>query len=138
MTISLEALQARVSKNLETAEELNRAKQKAKQAKSDSERLAANAEAADLASRIDWLPKALVLRFDRWECACGEHGRAPMGLFIYSEHTRLANASRIALPRHESSDELNRLPRKTQEVTRAVALCPVCAAAKGFITATGA
>jgi hypothetical protein len=82
----------------------------------------------------EWTLRALVLCFERWECACGGVGLAPAGLMLYSEHSRLANSTRLVPPRHEAEIPAG-LPRRRHETRRVVAMCPHCADALGFVKA---
>lgn len=130
MAISLDALTARVQARVQEKDRLEKAKEQAKKAKSDVERRAANEAAAAIQSAIDWKPVALVLRSLHWQCRCGAEGDAPGGLFIFYEHTRVPNSTRLCAPRHSPVPQ--DLPRKSLVEVQVVSLCPTCGPEVGF------
>lgn len=128
---TLADLTNRINAKLADEAKLKKAKAATKAARNDGERRAANEEALEIQSRMDWRPVALVLRKDHWQCGCGEEGEAPGGLFIYYEHTRIANTTKLAPPRTQANIS-NDLPRRVQVDARPVAICPACAPRLGF------
>lgn len=123
MAIDLATLTARVSARVE-AEVKTKAAKKSRDPK-------VLAEAAEAQLVVDWAPTGLVQRIDVWQCACGASGRSPAGLFIYYEHTRLANTYRLAAPRSESQVTED-LVRKFVLDSRPVSICPECGPSLGF------
>lgn len=130
MSISLAELQAR-AKAAVAKKELEAAAKKLETKARTGRQL--TAEELELRERAEWQPVALVLVIDDWSCACGAEGLAPAGLMIHSEHTRLANTSRLVAPRFESQIP-EALPRRYHYEKRITALCPVCCEKFGFRT----
>lgn len=132
MTNPLDALRQRVESKLATEAKAKAAKDAVKKARTEHERLAANEEAMHLQAQIDWRAVALVFVKDHWQCQCGAEGDSPSGLMIFFEHTRMANCTRLAAPRHQSDPQLNELPRRVQINNRVTSMCPACSERYGF------
>lgn len=130
---SLDALKARATKRVELEQAEKEAKARVKAAKSHEEKFAANREADAIRALIDWRPVALAQRIEHWTCSCGAEGRAPGGLFVFSEHVRWANATRFAAPKSQGEIDAA-LPRKVAVVEKTVAVCPECGPRFGFTT----
>lgn len=125
MAIDLAALKARVQARVETEAA---AKAATAAAKRDPRKAA---EAYALNALADWRNVALVLVLEDWECACGERGTAPGGLFLFQEHARMGNSTRLAaIGNHQENTE--HLPRRWMTKERVVALCPYCLETNGF------
>lgn len=127
---SLAALVAQAKQTVAAKSAATTAATKLKSARSAVERESLQTEVNDMLAIVDWRSTALVLVYDHWECACGNHGKSPQGMFFFQEHTRLANATRIVPPRSES--EGNDLPKRIKLEHRVVAVCPECAGEAGF------
>ena len=123
--LDLAALTARVKARVATEEAAKVAKVAAKRDPSKA------AEAYVLQNAADWNTTALVIVYDDWECACGNHGSSPRGLFLLQEHSRMANCSRLEAI--GSGTPPPHLPKKWFGESRIVALCHQCAPAVGFL-----
>lgn len=89
----------------------------------------ATAEAAALLQRMSWTTVAVAFRETSWECSCGHSGRAPEGLFLVQEHTRLAATRYVRLDHPAQAEGL----RRTRVVeARSVTVCRSCAYIEGY------
>ena len=121
----LEALIAAAKQKVADAEQAKAAEKKAKTAKTDEARLESLAEANKLREALDWRPQAVVLLIEQWTCDCQAEGESPQGVYVFYEHVRLANCTRMIPPR----DDLqlpDGLPRRIKYLPRTVHLCPDC------------
>lgn len=130
-SLSLQALISQAQAKVATVDAARSAEKRAKTTRTETVRTEAQAEADALRALTDWKTKCLILVYDAWECRCGRKGRAPQGVFFYQEHTRLASATRLVPPRHESEVPKD-LPRMTKDETRMVAICQRCCPSLGF------
>lgn len=131
MTPSLQDLIAAAKAKVAATDRLKVTEAKAKTARTESARAESQAEADRLRSELDWRLVALVLVIEEWECICGEDGQDPQGVYLYKEHTRMANSTVLTPPRHESAIPAE-LPRRVKYTNRTVSLCPHCMAGLGF------
>lgn len=127
----LELLIAAAKTTVATQAAAKSATAKVKSAKTAAARTDAQLEADRLYTALDWRPRASVLMFDRWACACGTAGDAPQGLFVYLEHGRLANTTRLIAVRLGDTSH-NALPRRIKYIARQVAQCHDCMDQFGF------
>jgi hypothetical protein len=86
-----------------------------------------------LQAQLDWRTVALVFKVERWTCTCGCTGDNPLGLFLFEEHTRVANSTRLVRPRSEAG--LPPLARRTLVETSSRAMCADCCSDHHFIQA---
>lgn len=77
----------------------------------------------------EWTETALVLVLDRTTCACGAVWQSPLGLFICSEHVRLANTLRL----RKVEATIPALPPRRSYQDRAVQICTNCSDAFGLV-----
>lgn len=131
MTSPLEALIAAAKQQVAAAEQAKVADKRAKTARTEEARLASLAESNKLREAIDWRPRAIVLLIEQWTCDCSAEGETPQGVYIFLEHIRLANSTRLVTPRDDLQlpDEL---PRRIKYLPRARHLCPDCMNEHGF------
>lgn len=133
--ISLDAL---ISTARQTAADIERAKAlkaEAKSAKSPTRAQAATLQAAEIQSRLDWRTSYIVLRIVEWDCRCGCKGERPDGLFLFQEHTRMANSYRFVRPATgqdipQFSDQP--IPRRVQRTAEVALMCAECCRSSGF------
>lgn len=126
----LEQLIAEAKAKIAAEAAAKQATAQSKTAKTSAARDASLAEARRISNELDWRPTALVFVTDEWECACGEVGSTPAGMFIYKRHTRMANAFTLSAVRSES--EGNELPRLIKYTERFISVCPSCCGTLGF------
>jgi len=125
MAIDLATLKARVQARVETEAAAKAATAAAKR----DPRKAADAYA--LNTLADWRNVALVLVHEEWKCACGASASSPQGLFLFQEHARMGNSTRLAaIGNHQEDTEA--LPRRWMVKERVVALCHFCQTSNGF------
>ena len=130
--IDLNTLLQRAQAAVEAKEARKGAEAKLKVARSKPEREQALAEVQRLTAIEDWRVVALVLRSERWTCACGSTGIIPDGLYVFEKHARLANTTRMV--RVSSTSEVaDSTPRRKLIAERAIGHCPDCGNRNGFI-----
>lgn len=132
MSLSLTDLLAAAQSKVKATEAKAKAEIKVKKARSAGEREEAQEEVNTLREQLDWETRALVYRVTRWQCACGGEGRTPIGMFLYQEHTRMANTTRMQTVRNEAS--VPGLARHIVEETSITFMCPECLPNHGFFT----
>jgi hypothetical protein len=130
MTLSLTSLIASAKASVAAKASGEAAKAKVKTARSTSEREDAERESKTIQDSIDWIPQAVIFRCVCRICTCRHIQYASDGLYLYYEHRRLANSTRLL--RQRPGIPLPSLPHYTLEVKEEIDICHSCAAQQGF------